>query len=85
MIYVSRYIHLNPFSANLVHTIDELTNYPYSSLPAYMDLSTDSHNTINTEYLKSLFGDTQQHIEFINNQAEYQKTLRRTAKSLFDH
>ena len=37
LLAVSRYIHLNPLQANLV---DDLNKYPWSSYPAYIDMTT---------------------------------------------
>ena len=41
LLHVSRYIHLNPYSAYLVKNLKELEVYPYSSLPEYIG-KTDS-------------------------------------------
>jgi len=35
LVYTSKYIHLNPVKANLVSSIDDLINYPWSSYRAY--------------------------------------------------
>jgi putative transposase len=36
LIYVSRYIHTNPYAANIISRIDEIFQYPYSSIAAYI-------------------------------------------------
>lgn len=35
LLHLTRYIHLNPYSSNLI-TYDQITNYPYSSLTEYL-------------------------------------------------
>jgi len=39
LIHVSRYIHLNPYSAGMVNSASALSGYTYSSYPEYLGLS----------------------------------------------
>ena len=73
-IHVSRYIHLNPYSAYVVNTIDELFNYPYSSLKAYIDNT--NHTIADTKQLLYHFNDDgKRYGEFVISNAQHQRTL----------
>ncbi len=50
MIYLSKYIHLNPVSSGLVKKADE---YPWSSYQDYMN--TKSTNLVDTSFLIKVF------------------------------
>jgi len=52
-LHISRYIHLNPVTSNMIK-FKELINYPYTSLNSYFN--NNLNKFVNTEYLLDLFG-----------------------------
>lgn len=73
LIYVSRYIHTNPFASSLVGRIEDVFTYPYSSFPSYMGGNSDKiYGEIVTQY----FGNKiEGYKNFIINNADEQKEL----------
>jgi putative transposase len=69
LLHVSRYIHLNPFSAGLIMK-NNLINYQWSSYPDYLRKSSDVVQIITTagDYEKFVLG----HADYAR-QLEYQK------------
>ena len=74
LLHVSRYIHLNPYSAGVVRTLSELETYPWSSL---MDYIFDNEETmVDTSTILAFFGGGKdKYKDFILSNADYQKTL----------
>ena len=74
LLHVARYIHLNPFSNYLLQTLEELFVYPYSSLSSYF---TKPYNekVVETTILEAYFTSKKAHRTFIEDQADYQRTL----------
>ncbi len=73
-IHTSRYIHLNCYSSGLITNIEEIVNYPWSSLKEYFHPTGNS--LVNTSYLMVLFNNNMENFKkFIFNQADYQKNL----------
>ncbi|OGK16803.1 hypothetical protein A2774_05335 [Candidatus Roizmanbacteria bacterium RIFCSPHIGHO2_01_FULL_39_12c] len=71
--HVSRYIHLNPLTAGIVNSIDELIEYRWSSLPEYL---TGKKGICNTKFILNLFDDNKQRYrKFLEDNINYQKTL----------
>ena len=74
LIHTSRYIHLNPYSAGIVNTQEDLINYPYSSFKEYVEKNEEG--ICNTdEILKMFGGDRERYKEFVLSNAEHQRTL----------
>ena len=72
-LHVARYIHLNPVTASLI-TIENLTTYHQTSLFTYMK---ENDNSFVVKWLiESVFKNKKEHLDFVNNQEEYQKNLR---------
>lgn len=72
LIYVSRYIHTNPFASYVVDTIEDIFNYPYSSIKAY--LQKENLEKIDREVVLNYFGNNpQKYKEFIIKNADEQK------------
>lgn len=74
LIHVSRYIHLNPLTAYIVKTMDELENYQWSSYPDYI-------NRVKT-YIKKAkvldhFRSIADYKNFVADQVDYQRKLDR--------
>ncbi|KKQ97477.1 MAG: hypothetical protein UT24_C0008G0013 [Candidatus Woesebacteria bacterium GW2011_GWB1_39_12] len=73
LLHVQRYIHLNPYSSHVVKTIEDLEDYPYCSLPEYLDRS--SFGISNKGIVMSFFKNTKSFEAFIYNRADYQRKL----------
>lgn len=81
LIHVSRYIHLNPYSSFVVKTLDDLLNYPWSSLPAYL---VGKSKIYDTELIMSNFKNTESYKKFVLDQADYQRKLESIKHLLID-
>jgi len=78
--HVSRYIHLNPFSAGMLSSPNQVLTCPIGSMPAYYQ-STDS--LCETESLLLIFhNNRKKYCEFVLDQADYQKRLAIIKKSV---
>lgn len=72
LLHLSRYIHLNPYSSYVVKTLEDLENYPFSSLPEYLG------KTINNYCAKGIVLDDfkkSSYKKFVFDQADYQRKL----------
>ena len=74
LLHVSRYIHLNPSSSNIVR-IDRLTNYKWSSLPEYLNKL--NFNFCQKETILNNFKNIDKYKEFVFDNAEYQQGLKK--------
>lgn len=75
-IHVSRYIHLNLYSAGLISQINDLFGYPYSSMPRYLNNNRDQF--IEKTFLLNMFNSNPLlYKKFVMDNAEYQKSLER--------
>lgn len=74
LIHVSRYIHLNPYAAGLVNSVDDLYHYRFSSLKEYVGNNglSDKSIILNTDYF---LNNIAKYKAFIDNHADYQKSL----------
>jgi putative transposase len=82
LIHVSRYIHLNPYAAHLVASVDDLENYSWSSLGEYLNLKEKGFCRI--KKILSFFESTDEYLKFVSNQADYQRELKRIEHITFD-
>lgn len=73
LLHLSRYIHLNPYSSGVVNNFESLLKYKWSSLQEY--INNKSFYICNKEILNNYLTDSIKHIEFLKNNAEYQKYL----------
>lgn len=73
LLHLSRYIHLNPYASYVVKTFDQLLVYPFSSLPDYLNPQISS--SCNIKEVLSHFKKPSLYLEFLKNQAEYQRKL----------
>jgi putative transposase len=71
--HLSRYCHLNPYSAGIVNSIDELIAYPYSSLGEYLG---ERYGIGQSDIILSQFADRSAYREFVIDQAELQRGLQ---------
>lgn len=77
LIHVSRYIHLNPFSADLIQDIRDLNSYMFSSYPVYSGGMSDK--LCDSKRVLAEFGNSRKlYINFVLSNAEYQRTLEYT-------
>jgi len=73
--HVSRYIHLNPYSSQLVKNYKELLEYPFSSLKEYL---LGFSGICNVDYVLGLFSNNPKRYEkFIKDNADYQRSLEK--------
>lgn len=78
-IHTSRYIHLNPLVSLLVK---DLTLYPWSSYPAYLDLTNDLK--VAKQEILNFFKSPKDYEKFVLDQADYGKTLEVLKHGAFD-
>lgn len=81
LLHVSRYIHLNPLTGNVVKNLKELFQYPWSSLPEYMNVKPSLSDP--TPMLAA-FRSKESYRSFLKDQADYQKELDRFKHLLFE-
>lgn len=74
LLHVSRYIHLNPSTGYLVK-IEDLENYPWSSLGDYLKNTPLTYGFLNTDLIMGLIGSTDKYKKFVFDQADYQREL----------
>ena len=74
LIHVSRYIHINPIVDFVVKTINDLLEYPWSSIKSY--LYPEVNRFVDGETVLSQFSSREKYKEFILNQIDYAQTLR---------
>ena len=74
LVHVSRYIHLNPYTAYLCK-IENLKEYPWSSYPYYLNPKSYSYTFLSPNLVLDLFKDSKAYEKFVFDQAEYQKGL----------
>ena len=75
LLHLSRYIHLNPYSASLVKNIEGLIEYSYSSLREYLELG--EKNICRKKIIMKAFGNSiEKYKNFIADRADYQRHLQ---------
>lgn len=73
LIYVSRYIHTNPFASSLVDQVEGVFTYPHSSFPSYGGGNADK---IYNETVMQYFGNNvESYKDFVINNADEQKEI----------
>ncbi len=72
LIHVSRYIHLNPYTSYVIKSLDDLLEYPWSSLPEYLK---NKPLICEIDTIMSFFKTARSYQDFIKNQADYQREL----------
>lgn len=82
LLHVSRYIHLNPYTSFLIKELNDITSYPYSSLPYY--LGTIQSGFINDKLIINRNRDSKSYAKFIFDQADYQRKLASIKHLLID-
>lgn len=79
LLHVSRYIHLNPFVADLVKNLDL---FPYSSYKNF--ISPESNNFCVTKPILDFFKNPDEYKAFIDDHSAYAKELERVKHLLID-
>ncbi|PIU03563.1 hypothetical protein COT44_02550 [Candidatus Shapirobacteria bacterium CG08_land_8_20_14_0_20_39_18] len=72
LLHLSRYIHLNPYTSHIVNRLEDIINYPWSSMSEYMNIR---EGISNPKYILSNFGSKEKYLEFVNDQKNYQRIL----------
>jgi len=81
LLHVSRYIHLNPYSASLIK-MNEIKDYSYSSIGDYLGVSKNPIS--DPEMVLNQFKSGKNYLEFVTDNADYQQNLQRIKKQLLD-
>jgi putative transposase len=76
LLHLSRYIHLNPVISYIIDT-KKLDSYPWTSFPLYMNTKLNEKNLVNTTFITRMLGSKQKYKEFVYNQANYQRQLKK--------
>ena len=79
LIHVSRYIHLNPYVADITKDWD---NFPYSSIRQFT--GTSSLQICNTEHLLAFFKDSQSFLSFTKDYESYGRDIHLIKHLLHD-
>jgi putative transposase len=80
LIHVSRYIHLNPFVADLVSK-ETLAEYKWSS---FKDYATKASSFVSPQEILSLFKSKTEYFDFVLNHADYAEALERIKHQTLD-
>lgn len=72
-IHTTRYVHLNPVTSYQVKGINELKNYPWSSLKNYLDK--EGWPFVQTDFLRNFFPSKEAMESFTFDQIDYQRKL----------
>lgn len=84
LLHVSRYIHLNPYSAGIVSSFEQLMNYPWSSLKEYISPGEIKAQTCNRQVIMHHFKKNSTYKNFVFNQAGYQRSLKQIRQALLE-
>lgn len=79
--HVSRYIHLNPVTSNVIN-INDLVEYELTSFSAYMRKT--NCNFLSTQMLDAHFSSINVHKRFVFDQSDYQKNLNKLKKLIIE-
>ncbi|KKS79204.1 MAG: hypothetical protein UV54_C0039G0003 [Candidatus Beckwithbacteria bacterium GW2011_GWA2_43_10] len=80
LLHVSRYIHLNPYSGQVINSLADLVEYPWSSLSQFFNQ--EKSGLCETELILSNFSKSG-YKKFIFDQADYQRQLEKIKHLLF--
>lgn len=80
LIHLSRYLHLNPVVSCLIKE-NELTSYPYSSLPEYLN---GKSSFVSTDLILSYFKTIKDYQKFVFDQIDYGKKLEKIKHLLME-
>ncbi len=83
LLHLSRYIHLNPYSAQLVKNLKELEQYRYSSFPEY--LYPHKSDYCCQEIVIGNFKNVLDYKKFVFHRADYQRELEEIKNLLLEN
>ncbi len=81
LIHVIRYVDLNPVTSYLLE-IKDLETYPYGSFTTYMGIY--NHVFLTKDFILAHFKTPERYRNFVFNQSNYQRSLKRIKKIIFD-
>lgn len=81
LLHLSRYIHLNPHSSGIIKNLNDLINYPWTSLPQYLRVN---KGFCHPNIVLDQFKDSTSYKKFVFNQADYQKQLENIKHLILD-
>ncbi len=79
-LHVSRYIHLNPYSAYVVKTTDDLLDYQWSSLTELLNLTEE----ICEKDVLNFFKNKDDYKKFVLDQSDYQRQLNKIKHQILE-
>lgn len=79
--HLSRYIHLNPYSAGIIDSLKELLEYPYSSLPEYVS---HQKGICEAEIVLGQFRDIVSYRKFVFDHMDFQRNLQVIKQSILE-
>ena len=74
LLHVVRYIHLNPYTSYVLKKINDLPNYPFSSLGEYLGIR--DTKIVNTQIVLNNFKTIKSFKTFTFDRADYQRQLQ---------
>lgn len=80
LLHVSRYIHLNPYTSYVIKNVDDLFNYPWSSLPELLNM----HDGICEKDVVNFYKNKYDFQKFIIDQSDYQRQLDKIKHLILD-
>lgn len=83
LLHLNRYIHLNPYSSLVVKKKEEILFYQWSSLPLYSNEESD-FCFCQTDVVLGQFKSKQNYLNFIFDQADYQRSLNQIKHLTYD-
>ena len=85
LVHVSRYIHLNPFTARMFPDLSSLYLYKWSSFPDYAGSVKNLYKITEKEVVLNLFsGNEDKYCEFVCDNAGYQRQLGQIGHLVFE-
>jgi len=75
LIHLSRYIHLNPYSGFIIKKIEEIEDYPHSSLREYLGLA--RIDVCQKDPVFAYFKNRSKYKKFVLDRADYQRELEK--------
>lgn len=82
LVHLSRYIHLNPYAAEIIKNRNDLEKYPWSSFPQY--LYEVANSICNTQEVLSYFKDPSDYKQFVIDHADEQLEIKRIEHLIID-
>lgn len=79
LVHVSRYIHLNPYSAKIINK-NQILNYPWSSMNNYVT----NTGFVKRQLIIDYFDNIESYTNFVLNNADYQQKLQFIKKLTLD-